>query len=80
MDEVGLEVGLTLGEQLSSVDGCTGDNGRVVAKARAEGCVVRRLTTRAEEEVSDASNLGLYEELARDMEPREEQLFVRKQT
>jgi hypothetical protein len=75
VDEVGLEVGLALGEQLLSVD-----DGRVVAKARAEGCVVRRLTMRAEEEVSDASNLGLYEELVRDIELREEQLFVQKQT
>jgi hypothetical protein len=58
------------------VDGCTSDNRRVVAKARAKGCVVQRLTTRAEEEVSDALNLRLYKELVRDIELREEQLFV----
>jgi hypothetical protein len=76
VDEVGLEVGLALGKQLLSVDRCTSNNRRVVAKARAEGCVVWRLTTRAEEEVSNALNLRLYEELVRDIEPREEQLFV----
>jgi hypothetical protein len=65
VDEVGLEVGLTLGEQLSGMDSRTGDNRRVLAKPVAESCVVRRLTTRTEEEVSHTADLGLYKELAR---------------
>jgi hypothetical protein len=42
------------------VDGRTSNNRRVVAKAVAKLGVVRGLTTRAEVEVSDIADVGLY--------------------
>jgi hypothetical protein len=60
VDDESLEVRGPLSEQLASVDGRTSNDGRVVAKAVAKLGVVRGLTTRAEVEVSDTADVGLY--------------------
>lgn len=64
MNDEGLEVRGTLGEQLTSVDGRTSDNWRVIADASTENRVVRGLVAGAEEVVSNATDVDLYERLA----------------
>lgn len=66
MNDEGLEIRRTLGEQLTSVDSCASNNWRIVADAGAEDCVVRGLVTRTQEEVSNTLNVCLYDGLARD--------------
>lgn len=65
MNDEGLEVGSTLGEQLASMDSCTSNNGRVIAGSATENCVVRGLTTRTKEVVGDTTDVRLYEQSAK---------------
>ena len=61
MNDEGLEVGRALGEQLASMDSRTSDNRGVIADTSTEDSVVRGLVARAEEVVSDSTDIDLYE-------------------
>ena len=61
MNNEGLEVGRALGEQLASMDSRTSDNRGVIADTSTEDSVVRGLVARAEEVVSDSTDIDLYE-------------------
>jgi hypothetical protein len=60
VDNKSLKVRGPLSKQLASVDGRTSNDRRVVAKAVAKLGVVQGLTTRAEVEVSNTADVGLY--------------------
>jgi len=66
VNDEGLEIRRTLGEQLTSMESCASNDWRIVADAGAEDCVVRGLMTRTQEEVSNTLNVCLYDKLARD--------------
>ena len=78
VNDEGLEVGSTLGEQLASVNGRTSNNGRVVDSTGAEDCVVRGLSTRSKEEVGDTADVRLARVLA-EKENRKENVQRRTQ-
>jgi hypothetical protein len=59
VNQESLQIGGALGEQLMSVDGRTGHDGRVVANTGTEDSVVRRLPNGANEELSDRTDVGL---------------------
>lgn len=81
VDQEGLEVGLTLGKKLASVDGRTSHYRGVIAKTGTESGVVRGLTARAKEELSYTANVGLYEQNQQKQEKRERQnSFLQRQT
>jgi hypothetical protein len=60
VDNKSLKVRGPLSKQLASVDSCTSNNRRVVAKAVAKLGVIQGLTTRAEVEVSNIIDVRLY--------------------
>ena len=64
VDKIGLEVGLTLAEQLTRMDSRTSHHRGEVTVTGTESSVVRRLTTGTEEELGDTTNVRLQTELA----------------
>ena len=61
MNNKGLKVGRALGEQLASIDSCTSNNRGVIADTSTKDSVVQGLVARAEEVVSDSTDIDLYE-------------------
>jgi len=67
VDKIGLEVGLTLAEQLTRMDSRTSHHRGEVTVTGTESSVVRRLTTGTEEELGDTTNVRLQTELANNL-------------
>lgn len=59
VDDVGLNVRSTTSEELTSLNGGTSDNGGPLVYTRAPTSIVRRVTSRTKEELSDTTDLRL---------------------